>query len=161
MKAWDVAVNDQTYHVEMKGSKIIVNGTTMKLKDLKKERKMHYGTWEVPLGNATAILYGAGWVSGTAQRLVMNGVDVATGETYAPVGKLPVWAYIFDVLHAINFINGAIGAGLAVLGISINTSIASNEKYPTAIKLLLCLVVLVLSYLLVFGIAFAIAYAVY
>lgn len=161
MKAWDVIINGQSYHVELKGSKIAVNGTTMKLKDLKKERKMHYGTWEIPLGGTRAILYGSGWLAGIQQRLVMDGRDVATGEEYRPVEKLPVWAYIFIVLHAVNLLNGAFGACLAVIGITATISISANEKFPLAVKLLLSLALLVIAAVMIFGMAVGIGGLIY
>lgn len=76
--------------------------------------------WEVPIGGTRTILYGGGWLSGLQQRLVLDGRDVMTGEEYRPVEKLPVWAYIFIVLHAVNLLNGAIGGCLTVIGITIS-----------------------------------------
>lgn len=156
MKAWDVIVNDQPYRVELKGNSVVVNGAKKKLKDLKKVRKMHYGSWEIPLGDARATLYGSGWLTGVKQRLVINGRDASTGEEFQPVEKIPAWAYIFIVLHAVNLINGAIGACLAVVGITATISIASNEKFPLAVKLLLSLALLVLAVLAIIGLALGI-----
>ena len=86
-------------------------------------------------------------------QLVIDNRDCATGEEYVPV-KIPGWAYVFVVLHCINFINGAIGWIMAVIGIALTTSVSCNKKFSVIVKVLLDLAILILAYAVVFGVAF-------
>lgn len=161
MKQWDVMVDGQAYHVEVKGGKVTVNNEVMKLKNLQKERKMHYGSWEIPLGPVKAILYGPGSLTSVTQRLVIDGKDCLTGEDYHPMEKIPAWVYIFVVIHAINFANGAVGAMLAIAGITMTMGIAANEKMNMAVKVLLSIALVAGSAFIVFGIAYTTAGLIY
>lgn len=156
-KSWDVVVDGEKYHIVWKNRVVQVNDQEMKVKSLPMERKMAYGRWTIPVGNTEAYFYGSGWLASGGNRLVINGLDCETGEEYTPLEKLPAWAYIFIVLHAVNLINGAFGAMLAVLGITVTISIVSNQKLNTALKILLCLGMLAASVAVVFGLILMIA----
>ncbi len=87
-------------------------------------------------------------------KLVIDGKDCATGEAYVPV-NIPKWAYIFMALQMINLINGLLGAVIGLIGCSATVSISSNQKIHIAARVALDIVVLILIYVLVFGIGFA------
>lgn len=156
-KSWDVVVDGEKYHIVWKNRVVQVNDQELKVKSLPMERKMTFGRWTVPVGNAQAYFYGSGWLTSGGNRLVINGKDCETGEEYMPLEKLPVWAYIFLALHAVNFVNGAIGALLAIAGVTVTISIVSNRKMHTALKGLLCLCVLAASAAVVIGLVLTMA----
>lgn len=149
-KKWDVKIDDQMYNLELKGKKLTINGETLKLNKYKKKTGLIHEEYEVPVGSKTALLVIR---SMSAPQLVIDNKDCATGEEYVPI-KLPVWSYVFVVLHCINFINGAIGCGIAVIGIALTTSVSCNKKFSVIVKVLLDLAILVLAYAVVFGVAF-------
>lgn len=91
---------------------------------------------------------------------MIDGIDCATGEQYVPF-KMPWWSYIFIVLHLINFMNGAIGALAAIVGVGAATAISNNSRMNIVVRLLLNIVLLVLLYGMVIGLAFAITGAIY
>ena len=67
------------------------------------------------------------------------------------------WSYVFVVLHCLNFFNGAIGALLAIIGIALTTSISCNRKMNVVLRVLLNVAIVIISVIVVFGIAFLIA----
>lgn len=151
---WDLKIDGQMYHVEMKNKNLFINGEKQKL-DRKTRSKSGFISEEhtVTIGSKTALI-----VMQSAQKplLIIDNKDCATGEEYVPV-TTPKWAYIFFVLHCLNFTNGAIGAMMAVFGISITTSISSNKNMNIVVRILLDIIVLVLAYVVVFCVAFALA----
>lgn len=152
-KNWNVKIDDQMYNLELKGKKLTINGETLKLNKYKKKTGLIHEEYEVPVGSKTALLVIR---SMSAPQLVIDNKDCATGEEYVPI-KLPVWSYVFVVLHCINFINGAIGWAMAVIGIALTTSVSCNKKFSVIVKVLLDLAILVLAYAVVFGVAFLVS----
>ena len=149
-KKWDVKIDEQMYNVELSGKKLKVNGEVLKLKQYRKKMGLIHEEYEVPVGSKKALLVIRSM--GTPQ-LVIDNRDCATGEEYVPV-KIPGWAYVFVVLHCINLINGAIGWLMVVVGLTLTTSVSANRKLNTALRIVLDLVILVLAYVVVFGVAF-------
>lgn len=156
--AWNVIVDEQMYNVALKNKKLLVNGEKIKLnRKVRKKMGLVHEEYEVPIGNKKALI-----VINTmkAPQLIIDNKDCATGEEYVPV-KLPIWAYLFVVLHFVNFFNGALGALAALCGIVITYSVSGNTRMNTLIKLILNVVVVVIAYIIVFGVAFAVAGVVY
>lgn len=149
-KKWNVKIDDKPYEIEYKNN-LIINGEKHKLKQFKKRTKMFTTEFDVPIGSKTALLV-VGNFNNT--HLVIDGKDCATGEDYVPV-KLPGWAYIFIVLHLINFLNGAIGALLAVLGCTLTTAVSCNPRMNIFVKILLNIAIVILSVIVVFSLAIA------
>lgn len=149
-RVWNVKVDGVSYDIKLNGAKLVVNGEKLKLRSYKKKAHMFTTDYEIPLGSKNALLVVGGLIGGN--KLVIDGVDCATGETYVPL-KFPVWSYIFVILHFVNFINGAIGVLLAFIGLSATAAISCNRKMNVAVRVLLDLVVLVAIYLVVFGLA--------
>lgn len=150
-KKWDVKVDEQMYNVQLNGRKLKINGEALKLnKKNRKKMGLISEEYEIPVGSKNALLV---IKSMGAPQLVIDNKDCATGEEYVPV-KLPAWAYVFVVLHCINLINGAIGWLMVVVGLTLTTSISCNRKLNTALRIILDLVILVLAYVVVFGVAF-------
>lgn len=152
-KNWNVKIDEQMYNLELKGKKLTINGETLKLNKYKKKTGLIHEEYEVPVGSKTALLVIR---SMSAPQLVIDNKDCATGEEYVPI-KLPVWSYVFVVLHCINFINGGIGWIMAVIGIALTTSVSCNKKFSVIVKVLLDLAILVLAYAVVFGVAFLVS----
>ncbi|MDE5910212.1 MAG: hypothetical protein K2H52_15955 [Lachnospiraceae bacterium] len=152
-KLWNVKIDEQMYNVELKGRKLTVNGENIKLRKYRKKSGLIHEEYEFPIGSKTAFLDLRN-MNGSV--LVIDNKDCATGETYVPV-KVPGWAYIFIVLHCLNFLNGAIGGAMAVIGMMLTAAISSNRKINVILRVLLDLVVLVLAIAAVFGVALMIA----
>ncbi|MBD5548570.1 MAG: hypothetical protein HDQ97_14465 [Lachnospiraceae bacterium] len=148
-KEWNVKIDDRMHNIELKGRKLKVDGENIKLRKYRKKTGLVHEEYEIPVGSKNALLVLRN-MGGTV--LVIDNKDCATGEEYVPV-KIPGWAYIFIVLHCVNFINGALGAFLAVIGITLTASVSSNRKINVFIRVLLDLVILVLAVLAVLGIA--------
>lgn len=152
-KEWNVKIDDRMYNIELKGRKLKVNGENLKLRKYRKKTGLVHEEYEIPVGSKNALLVLRN-MGGTV--LVIDDKDCATGEEYVPV-KIPGWAYIFIVLHCVNFINGALGAFLAVVGISLTASVSSNRKMNVLIRVILDFVILVLAALAILAIAFMLA----
>lgn len=154
--SWSVIVDEKTYAVQFKGNrKLTINGEKVKLKGYKKKigllASLISEEYEIPLGSKTALLVIQNM---KAPQLVIDNKDCSTGEEYVPL-NMPKWSYIFIILHFVNFINGAIGCCLAIAGIAATTAISANKKFNAAVKLVLNLVILILFFGVVFGIAYA------
>lgn len=152
-KNWNVKIDDQSYEIELKSNSLVVNGEKLKLSKHKKKTGLIHTEYEVPVGPKTALLIVR---SLSAPQLVIDNKDCATGEEYVPV-KLPKWAYIFVVLHCVNVINGLLGVILAVIGIALTTSVSCNKKLNAAVRVLLDIAILILAFVVVFGIALLVA----
>ncbi len=152
MKAWEVVVDGEKYTIKPKGGKLVINGEKVKLKSLMSKKEGLFRIYDVPVGGKTAQLYVNNWVGGT--RLAMDGLDCATGKPFTPP-KMPVWGYIFMVLHCINFINGAVGALMAVVGVAATIAITTNTKLPLVLRILLDIGLVILAFVVVFGVALA------
>ncbi len=152
MKAWEVVVDGEKYTIKPKGGKLVINDEKVKLKSLMSRKEGLFRVYEVPVGAKKAQLYVNNWVGGT--RLAMDGLDCATGKPFTPP-KMPAWGYIFMVIHCINFINGAVGVLLAIAGVAATIAVTTNTKLPLAARILLDIVLVVLFYIVVFGVAIA------
>lgn len=152
-KKWNVKIDERMYDIQLKGKKLIVNGDTLKLKDYRKKMGLTYEEYEVPIGSKKALLVIRNL---SAPVLAIDNRDCATGEEYVPI-KMPGWSYVFVVLHCLNFFNGAVGALLAIIGVALTTSISCNRRMNVAVRVLLNIVIVVISVILIFGIAFLIA----
>lgn len=152
-KKWDVKIDEQMYNLELKGKKLVINGETLKLKKYKKKTGLVHEEYEVPVGPKMATLV---IKSMSAPQLVIDNRDCVTGEEYVPI-KLPKWSYVFVVLHCVNFLNGALGCIMVVIGVALTTSVSCNRKMSIAIRVLLDIALVVISYAIVFGVAFLIA----
>lgn len=149
-KTWNVVVDGNPYNIELaKGTKVIVNGEELKLKDYKKKSGLVHTEYEIPVGSKQALLV---IMTAKSPQLVIDNRDCETGEEFVPI-KIPGWAYIFVVLHFINFLNGAIGAAMAVVGVALTTSVSINRKMNIAVKVLLNVAIVVVAYIVVFGVA--------
>lgn len=153
-KVWKVKVDEKDYEIMLKGSKVLVNHEEKKLKDFLVKREWFQTAYTVDVGTKKALLIVSSLIGGT--KLAIDGKDCATGEAYVPV-NIPKWAYVFMALHSINLINGLLGALIGIIGCSATVSISSNKKIHIAARVALDIVVLILTYVLVFGIGFALA----
>lgn len=149
-KEWNLKIDDRMYNIELKGRKLKVNGENLKLRKYRKKTGLVHEEYEIPVGSKNALLVLRN-MGGTV--LVIDDKDCATGEEYVPV-KIPGWAYIFIVLHCVSFTGGALGAFLAVVGITLTASVSSNRKLNVFIRVLLDLVILIFAALAILGIAF-------
>ena len=156
-RVWNVKVDERMYAVQLKGRKVGVNGEKLKLNKYRKKTGLVHEEYEFPVGSKNALLV---LKNMSAPQLVIDGIDCATGEKYVPF-KMPWWSYIFIVLHLINFMNGAIGALAAIVGVGAATAISNNSRMNIVVRLLLNIVLLVLLYGMVIGLAIAIRGAIY
>ena len=152
-KEWNVKIDDRMYNIKVKGRQLKVNGENIKLRKYRKKTGLVHEEYEIPVGSKKALLVLRN-MGGTV--LVIDNKDCATGEEYVPM-KIPGWAYIFIVLHCVSFIGGALGAFLAVVGITLTASVSSNQKMNVFIRVILDFVILVLAALMVIAIGLMLA----
>ncbi len=93
-------------------------------------------------------------------KLAIDGIDCATGAAFTPP-EMPKWAYVFMVIHCLNFLNGALGALLAIVGIMATISISSNTRLSVPVRILLDIAMVAVCIIVVFAVAFALASALY
>ncbi len=159
-KVWNVTVEEVPYKVTLVRNKISVNGSEpVRFTKLQKAVGEGKGSnYIVPLGNKNAILRvsSVGLVA-----LTMDGIDCMTGKAYeAP--KIPWWAWIHVVIHALGFfflIGGAIGGAIQGGVICLMLAIASDNKESDAHKIGVCTAILAVSLLAQFGLAYLIVRA--
>ena len=150
LKTWNIRVDDVGYNIELKNNrKLIINGEELRLKDYVKKTGLVHTEYELRFGSKTALLV---LMSMSQPHLYIDDRDVETGAEYTPM-KIPVWAYIFMVLHCINFVNGAVGGVMAFIGITCTTFISCNKNMNIIVRILLNIALLVLTYGIVFGVA--------
>ncbi|MCM1155804.1 MAG: hypothetical protein NC489_37830 [Ruminococcus flavefaciens] len=156
-KSWNVNVDGMMYNVTLRKKDLLVNGAPLHLKNYRTKTGMVQTEYEIPVGNRKALLVIQGM---GGSRLFMDNRDCETGEAYIPA-KVPVWAYIFVVLHCINFVNGAIGGAMAAVGILLTLTVSANTKMNIGLRIFLNIAFLILAYAIVFGLAVLIVGALY
>lgn len=142
---WNFEVQGVPYKIELKKNKVSVNGNEpVKLTKLARKSSLMETNYSMMIEGKEAVIHIRQF---GAPILSYDGKDCATGEAYVPA-KVPGWAWIFIVLHAINFfvlIGGAIGAALQVLVIAAMAAVAANTKKTTAVRVLACVGIWLLS----------------
>ncbi len=154
---WNIEVEGIPYKIEFKKNRVSVNGAEpVKLNKLKRSGNTWVTNYTIPLQNKEVILH----VSSFAKTVLsLDGVDCSTQQPYEEV-KVPGWIWVFIVLHALNFfllIGGAIGGAIQVLVVYPMISVAANQKEKTSKRVLICLGIWLLSTVLQFILALAIA----
>ena len=105
---------------------------------------------DLPISGAHVMLVSGLW----SMELVVDGVMLRTGKPYTPIGKIPVWAYVVSALNLPQIMNGAVGGVLAVLGIFLTLRLSTSENLAPALRVLLSIAYLVVSWAAVFALAF-------
>ena len=154
---WNFEAQGIPYRVELKKNKVSVNGgDPVKLNKLSRKSTLLETGYSMTIEGKEAVIHIRQF--GTPV-LSYDGRDCTTGEEYIPV-KVPGWVWVFIVLHAIDFfflIGGAIGAAVQILVIFWMATIASKTEKPTALRVLACTGIWLLSSIVQFFMALGIA----
>lgn len=154
---WNINIDEVPYKIEFTKNKISINnGEAVKLNKFKSKSKFPSSEYYIPLGNREAVL---NIRPNGDPVLTIDGRDCVTGEPFTlPV--MPKWAWVFIVLHGINFfllIGGAIG-GACFGGLSFMTAaIASDEKSSTGKRVGICVAIWLVASVLEFILALFLA----
>ena len=152
-KVWNIEVEGVPYRITFAKNQVTVNSAEpVKLGKLKKTGNSWETHYSIPIADKEAVLHIKQF---GAPVLSFQGRDCSTGEEYVPA-KIPGWVWIFVVLHALDFfllIGGAIGGALQVLVIGIMISVSTNQKKSTAVRVLTCLGIWLVSSIVQFILA--------
>lgn len=158
---WNFEVQGIPYRVELKKNAISVNGAEpVKLNKLARKSSLTETHYSMMIEGKEAVLHVRQF---GAVVLSYDGRDCATGEEYIPA-KMPGWAWVFIVLHVIDFfflVGGAIGGILQVFIVTAIAAAASNRKKSTAVRVLVCIGIWLLSTIAQFILAVGIASLMY
>lgn len=131
-KSWSVTTDEGTFSVDLKGSKVSINGgAPERLNRFAKKTHFLDTEYTIPLGNRTATLFVQ---SMTSPVLAYNGTDCATGQPWE-YQKIPAWGWIFIVLDFASILMG-VGWLWALLAVVV-TGIAIRSKMNTALKVII------------------------
>lgn len=135
---WSINVDETPYEIQLQRNKISINNQeAMPLRKLQKKMHLFETEYYFPIGAKQATLHCSSLGKAT---LVVDGRDCLTGNEYVPI-KVPAWAWIFVVLHCINyflFIGGAIGVALDLILITVTANISADKSKNIGIRVLLC-----------------------
>lgn len=148
-KTWTVTTDEGTFSVDLKGSKLSINGGAPE-RLARFAKKTHFVDTEytIPLGNRTATLF---IQSMSAPVLAYNGSDCATGQPWE-YQKIPAWGIVFLILDIVTALwSGWIWALLAL----VVTAVVIRSKLNTGIKIILSILLVIAS--LVIGTVVAVA----
>ena len=135
-KSWSVTTDEGTYSVDLKGSKVSINGNVQKLNQFAKKTHFVDTEYTIPLGNRTATLV---IQSMAAPVLSYNGYDCATGQPWE-YQKIPAWGWVFLILDIVSVLfSGWLWALIALLV----TAVVIRSKLNIGIKIVLCLLLVV------------------
>lgn len=131
-KTWSVTTDEGTFSVDLKGSKVSINGgAPERLNRFAKKTHFLDTEYTIPLGNRTATLFVQ---SMTSPVLAYNGTDCATGQPWE-YQKIPAWGWIFIVLDFASILMG-VGWLWALLAVVV-TGVAIRSKMNTALKVII------------------------
>lgn len=158
---WNFEVQGIPYRVELKKNAISVNGAEpVKLNKLARKSSLTETHYSMMIEGKEAVLHVRQF---GAVVLSYDGRDCATGEEYIPA-KMPGWAWVFIVLHVIDFfflVGGAVGGILQVFIVTAIAAVASNRKKSTGVRVLVCIGIWLLSTIAQFILAVGIASLMY
>lgn len=131
---WIVKTEEKDYEIQLVSSnKVTINGEEYVLSQFKSNSFLGLlSEYKLPIDDANIILS----YSVSKYILVVDGKNYDTGKEYVLISNMPKITYIFIVLHAINFINGAVGICFACLGVSLTLKI-NCSKMPFIVKIIL------------------------
>ena len=137
MKTYHITLQGQDYTICLRSYSVEINGTRYKIRSLP-ARKLLFLTMEVdlPISGAHVMLVSGLW----SMELVVDGVMLRTGKPYT--------------LNLAQIMNGAVGGVLAVLGIFLTLRLSTSENLAPALRVLLSIAYLVVSWAAVFALAF-------
>lgn len=142
LKSWDLTISGKQYHIELKPKAVVINDTAYDLKQLPYVRKcLLFSEYRLPIEGADVRIS-----CELTQQLVVDNKIFGTDQQYMPLDKFPPWAYVFAALHLGNFLGGAIGGVLVVLGAALTLSVARRPDLNTAVKLLFSVLILIAAY---------------
>ena len=154
-KSWSVTTDEGTFSVDLKGSKVSINGgAPERLNRFAKKTHFVDTEYTIPLGNRAATLV---IQSMAAPVLSYNGYDCATGQPWE-YQKIPAWGWIFliiDIIRAPFF--GWLWALLALLV----SAVVIRSNMNIGLKIILCILLAVAAAAmgLIVGVAAGIALA--
>lgn len=150
MRTYNIEVGGTPYVIKQRAYSVEINGQRYAYRKLS-GRRVLFLTLEVdlPIPEGEVMLVMGMW----SMELVVNGVRVRSGKPYAPIGKVPAWAYVVCVLDLLHIVNGALGGVAAIIGILLTIRLSVSEDLAPALRLALSLVYLVASWIVLFLIA--------
>lgn len=155
-QSWNVTDEEgNSYKIQIDKKNISINEKTQPLKQLEKYAVGEFvSAYKIPTGSKKTVIYTPSVRKGENWDLVVDGIDVVTGETYEPCA-VEKWSYIFPILYLANlklFIGGAVGG--AILGGFgfLSVYISMIKRIPRVTRILID----VLMYVIVSGIEFGI-----
>ncbi|MBQ4271608.1 MAG: hypothetical protein II718_07255 [Clostridiales bacterium] len=134
-----------SHTVTLEKNKISIDGSDpVKINKYRsKESNMIVSVYQIPNNQGDDLKL---CIKGNEPVLAINGINVSTGEKYAP-DKMPGWIWVFYILFIIEFfliMGGAIGGAINAGGAFICSGIAVNRKMNGVAKFFACLGVFVL-----------------
>lgn len=142
---WNFEVQGIPYKVELKKNKVSINNAEpVKLAKLARKSSLWETHYSMMIEGKEAVIHIKQYGNPV---LSYDGKDCATGEEYVPT-KVPVWAWVFIVLHIADWfflIGGAIGAAIQVLVLAAIAAVSSNTKKSTGMRVLVCAAIWLLS----------------
>lgn len=142
---WNFEVQGVPYKVELKKNKVSINNAEpVKLTKLARKSSLWETHYSMMIEGKEAVIHIKQYGNPV---LSYDGKDCATGEEYVPT-KVPVWAWVFIVLHIADWfflIGGAIGAAIQVLVLAAIAAVSSNTKKSTGMRVLVCAAIWLLS----------------
>lgn len=159
MKKFEIQLQEKPYAIQLKSfGRVAVNGTNYYIRSLP-----HRSVFFIPMEYDLPIPEGKVMLTSGMLRthLVVNGVDQINGKPYTPIGKAPVWGYIFAILDLTMCLGGgALPAFLAFLAFYLTLKISASESYPLGVRFLLAVVLLAGGWLLLLLLAILLSMAI-
>ena len=129
-----------SHSVALEKNKISIDGgEPVKINKYRsKESNMIVSVYQIPNNQGDDLKL---CIKGKEPVLAVNGVNVATGENYAP-DKMPGWIWVFYILFIIEFflvMGGAIGGAINAGGAFFCSAIAVGKKMNGVAKFFACL----------------------
>lgn len=142
---WNFEIQNVPYKIELKKNKVSINNAEpVKLNKFSRKSNLMETNYSIMIEGKEAVLHIRQF---GAPILSYEGRDCATGEEYIPA-KVPIWGWIFVVLHVLDWlflIGGALGAVIQVLVIAAIATVASNTKKPVGMRIAVCAGIWLLS----------------
>lgn len=142
---WNFEVQGIPYKVELKKNKVSINNAEpIKLTKLARKSSLWESHYSMMIEGKEAVIHIKQYGDPV---LSYDGKDCATGEEYVPT-KVPIWAWVFIVLHVADWfflIGGALGGVIQALVLAAIAAVSSNTKKSTGTRVLVCAAIWLLS----------------
>lgn len=156
MRTYQIELQGKPYTIKLRGYSVEINGTRHKLRRLPRRNILFMPMeYDLPIPEGKVMIVSGLW----SAQLVVDGVNLSTGKPHTSLSKVPTWAYVLCILDFSLLLGGVVGGVIGAICLMTTLKISVAEEYNLGMRVVLSLGILLLGWIIMFAVAFFIAFA--